>query len=272
MKKYYSIGEVSRIMGISTQALRYYCSIDLLEPAYINPETGYRYYTYDQFHLIDRIRYLQKMGMSLDQIREVLINNDIQSLQKYLEEMERNCVEQLKRLEDTLDTIRWYNDYFSFSEAEHPGEYSYIKHFPKRHLVAVRIGEDEDNASYHMRLTQLRNQPEMKGLSYKRQYSLILDYDQLIENKLKRYYLGMFVKSAPAKHSDNVLEIPEGDYFCFRSRILSEGWNPYQVNMFFADRRKKPSLVLASEFENDLQEYRQCPYEVQILIEPEANI
>ena len=43
MKKYYSIGEVSRIMGISTQALRYYCSIDLLEPAYINPETGNKY-------------------------------------------------------------------------------------------------------------------------------------------------------------------------------------------------------------------------------------
>jgi len=80
----------------------------------------------------------------------------------------------------------------------------------------------------------------------------------------------MFVKSAPEKLSENILEIPEGDYFCFRSRILSEGWNPYQVNMFFADRKKKPTLVLANEFENNLQEYRQCPYEVQILIEPEG--
>ena len=268
MKQYYSIGEVSRIMGISTQTLRYYCSIDLLEPAYINPDTGYRYYTYNQFHLIDRIRYLQKMGMSLEQIREVLVHNDIAALQKHLEELEQNCVAQIRQLDDTLDTIRWYRDYFNFSD-EAEQEYSYVRHFPKRHLVAVKIRDDEDNASYHLRLTSLRNRPEMKNLSYMRQYSLILDYNSLIENKLKRYYLGMFIKSAPKQSSENILEIPEGDYFCFRSRILSEGWNPYQVNMFFADKKKKPTLVLANEFENSLQEYHQCPYEVQILIEPE---
>ena len=268
MKNYYSIGEVSKIMGLSAQTLRYYCSIDLLAPAYINLETGYRYYTYDQFHLIDRIRYLQKMGMSLEQIREVLIHNDIQSLQKHLEELEHNCEEQIRQLDDTLDTIRWYRDYFDF-EGREPQEYSYVKHFRKRYLVSVRIREDEDNASYHLRLASLRNRPEMKDLSYMRQYSMILDYDSLIENKLKRYHLGMFVKSAPKQLSENILEIPEGDYFCFRSRILSEGWNPYLVNMFFSDRKKKPSLVLANEFENSLQEYHQCPYEVQILIEPE---
>ncbi len=43
MKKNYTIGEVSKIMGISTQTLRYYSSIDLLKPAYVNPDTGYRY-------------------------------------------------------------------------------------------------------------------------------------------------------------------------------------------------------------------------------------
>ena len=57
MKKFYAIGEVSKIMGVSVQALRYYAKIKLLEPEYISPRTGYRYYTYDQFHFIDRIKY-----------------------------------------------------------------------------------------------------------------------------------------------------------------------------------------------------------------------
>ena len=272
MKKYYSIGEVSRIMGISTQTLRYYSSIHLLEPAYINPETGYRYYTSEQFHFIDRIRYLQKLGMSLDEIREVLVNNDIQSLVSRLSELEKDCEQKIHELGDTLDTIKWYREYFSYTDDTHEEEYSYIKHFPKRHLVAVKIGENEDNDSVHLRLTALRNAPGMQDLSYMRQYSIIIDYDSLIENKLKRYYLGMFIKSAPAGLMQNkdILEIPEGDYFCFRSRILSEGWNPYLVNMFFADKKKKPQLVLADEYEDSLKEYHQCPYEVQILIEPEA--
>ena len=40
----YSIGEAAEILGISVQTLRYYDKIKLLEPAYINPNTGYRYY------------------------------------------------------------------------------------------------------------------------------------------------------------------------------------------------------------------------------------
>ena len=42
MKKFYAIGEVSKIMGVSVQALRYYAKINLLEPEYISPRTGYR--------------------------------------------------------------------------------------------------------------------------------------------------------------------------------------------------------------------------------------
>ena len=36
----YSIGEAAEILGISVQTLRYYDKIKLLEPAYINPNTG----------------------------------------------------------------------------------------------------------------------------------------------------------------------------------------------------------------------------------------
>ena len=44
----YSIGEAAEILGISVQTLRYYDKIKLLEPAYTNPNTGYRYYSYIQ--------------------------------------------------------------------------------------------------------------------------------------------------------------------------------------------------------------------------------
>ena len=56
MKELYSIGEVSEIMGVSVQTLRYYSNINLILPKYVNPSTGYRYYSVDQFHFIDRIK------------------------------------------------------------------------------------------------------------------------------------------------------------------------------------------------------------------------
>ena len=266
MKGYYSIGEVSRITGLSTQTLRYYDSIKLLQPEYTNPDTGYRYYTFSQFHFIDRIKYLQKLGMSLDDIRSILVNNDIQMLLSHLDTLEENCKKQISELTDTIDTIDWYRHYFSFSSDNNAGPLAYIKHFPTRYLVSVRVQDSDTRADYHIRLTELRNSKAMKGLTYLRQYSCILDYDKMIHNELKITHLGMGIKSKPSRNMDNIMTIPEGDYYCFKSRILKKDWNPDLINLFFQGRTQVPELVIADEYENSLQEYTSCPYEVQILI------
>lgn len=49
--------------------------MDLLKPAYINSESGYRYYSIDQFIKLDSIKMCKTMGLSLEEIRE-LINRD----------------------------------------------------------------------------------------------------------------------------------------------------------------------------------------------------
>lgn len=56
MKEYYRIGETASLMGITTQTLRFYDKIGLVKPIKIDPRTGYRYYAYEQFHFIDRIK------------------------------------------------------------------------------------------------------------------------------------------------------------------------------------------------------------------------
>ena len=55
-KNRYTIGEVAEMMGVSVQTIRYYCKIGLIQPAYTNGETGYRYFAPEQLHYIDRIR------------------------------------------------------------------------------------------------------------------------------------------------------------------------------------------------------------------------
>ncbi|TDX96666.1 UNVERIFIED_CONTAM: MerR-like DNA binding protein [Lysinibacillus xylanilyticus] len=43
-----SIGEFSKICGVSTKTLRYYDEIGLINPDEINAESGYRYYSIEQ--------------------------------------------------------------------------------------------------------------------------------------------------------------------------------------------------------------------------------
>lgn len=49
MDKYFSIGEVSKITGLSIDRLRNYDKIGLLKPSYIDPNSGYRYYSENKF-------------------------------------------------------------------------------------------------------------------------------------------------------------------------------------------------------------------------------
>lgn len=72
MKEYYSIGETAKLLGVTTTTLRHYEKIGILKPKKISEDTGYRWYTYDQFHIIDRIKYLQGLGLNLAEIGAII--------------------------------------------------------------------------------------------------------------------------------------------------------------------------------------------------------
>ena len=56
MNKYFSIGEVSKITGLSIDRLRNYDKIGLLKPSYIDPNSGYRYYSENKFRKLRIIK------------------------------------------------------------------------------------------------------------------------------------------------------------------------------------------------------------------------
>jgi DNA-binding transcriptional MerR regulator len=61
-------GEFSRIAQVSKRLLRYYDRIGLFQPAHVDPQTGYRYYSARQLPQLNRILALKELGLSLDQI------------------------------------------------------------------------------------------------------------------------------------------------------------------------------------------------------------
>jgi DNA-binding transcriptional MerR regulator len=70
------IGEFSRLCHLSTKTLRYYHDIELLVPAGIDPDTGYRRYSTDQVGEAHLIRRLRELSMPLVDIRAVLAAPD----------------------------------------------------------------------------------------------------------------------------------------------------------------------------------------------------
>jgi len=68
----YTIGEFSMITVLTVKALRHYHEIGLLVPGYVDPESGYRYYTQANIEKARAIRFLRDLTFSLEEIKEVL--------------------------------------------------------------------------------------------------------------------------------------------------------------------------------------------------------
>ena len=68
----FTVGEFSRLAGVSKRLLRYYDEIGLLKPVHTHKFTGYRYYSAEQMPRLNRILALKDLGLSLDQVQRLL--------------------------------------------------------------------------------------------------------------------------------------------------------------------------------------------------------
>ena len=74
-----SIGDFSRMTHLSVKALRFYHDQGLLEPARIDPASGYRFYEPGQVPVAQVIRRFRDLGMPLDQVKAVLQAPDVET-------------------------------------------------------------------------------------------------------------------------------------------------------------------------------------------------
>ncbi|GAA1013962.1 hypothetical protein Aple_081950 [Acrocarpospora pleiomorpha] len=66
------IGQLARMAGVSQRTLRHYDKIGLLVPAAVDRVTGYRWYGVAELSRLERIRGLQRLGLPLRRITDLL--------------------------------------------------------------------------------------------------------------------------------------------------------------------------------------------------------
>jgi DNA-binding transcriptional MerR regulator len=67
-----TIGQMSRLSGLTVKALRYYERVGLIQPAAVDAQTGFRYYAPDQVAPARLIRALRSVDLPLGEVRRCL--------------------------------------------------------------------------------------------------------------------------------------------------------------------------------------------------------
>lgn len=105
MYQKYSIGTMAKLMGISSEAIRYYESRNIISPVR-NPETGYRYYNTWDFHMLLRARHYQNYGFSLEEIVELFRSHELAEIRGKMVDQEEMIQQEIIRQMNLLKRIR----------------------------------------------------------------------------------------------------------------------------------------------------------------------
>lgn len=106
MEKFLKIGEFAALSGISRKLLIFYDNNDILHPKYIDPENGYRYYSYRQIDTANVIISFREAGMSLECIRHYLQDKSPERLIKTFDSQEERLDRQIKRLQQIKGMVQ----------------------------------------------------------------------------------------------------------------------------------------------------------------------
>ncbi|MGW6821115.1 MerR family transcriptional regulator [Streptomyces sp. NPDC055005] len=91
------IGEIAALVGLTTRAIRHYHHVGLIPEPERRPN-GYRAYTVRDAIVLARVRRLTELGLSLDEVRDVLADDAGRELAEVLAELDADLARQQAEL------------------------------------------------------------------------------------------------------------------------------------------------------------------------------
>lgn len=163
----FKIGEMAELNHVSTQTLRLYARNKLLEPQYLDPETGYRYYTLEQCAKLDLIRALKSCRLSLERIKEIFELSSVELLVQALEEQAGALTEELYNLSVSRNNLIRLQKNLQVLNSLPPFGQVFFEHVPERKIDVQQTDFDffaQGYEGYENMLRHMQNYLHMNHL------------------------------------------------------------------------------------------------------------
>ena len=239
--KLLSIGEAAKLTGASVKSLRYYEQLNLLKPAYVAPDSGYRYYTTNQLYIVGIIKFAIEMDIPLKEISHLLNSDGIVNFQALSSMAKEVANKKIQALEHGLKFVTFFEQQFALWE-KYPVNQIYTRTIPEKFLYLIPIPH---NKAFDRKL---QYEDEVISLFFDLPYdetsdNVSLEHGLLLEHSpdgVKRY---VFVEVP--KRKANYRPIPAGLYHCRKGN----SYNIEQSQEIFTDYLADTPSFIAIETE-----------------------
>ncbi len=260
MEKYLSIGEVVKMKGVSHRSLRHYDTLGILVPAYVNKETGYRYYSKNQMLILDIILLCVAFDIPLKEFHNYRLVDGSIDAQKLVEDATQKAVAMQQSLEQKLYFLQSVQSHFvDAKEAVTQGEV-YTKNIQERYFLTTPAPKEIGTwADYWTNMTKLYS------LALKNTLSMSVNQGVCFCMKNSameaRYYLEV---KRPEKYDSSIIVVPDGVFTCemFDDHCLLEALEKYVTHEYY---RAGNMLIFNDVLEQTISN-KSVPFEVQLMM------
>ncbi|MGL5694926.1 MAG: MerR family DNA-binding transcriptional regulator [Peptostreptococcaceae bacterium] len=205
-----TIGQISKLLNVTSETLRHYDRIGLLKPI-INEENGYRYYSIKEMEMLDLILDAKYLEIPLNNIKQAIADKSIESYIELIDLQEKTIdgkiehllkiKEQAKEKKIILNEMLNFKNNYEFDKLEIVEEEKDILFMPVEQLINGKIKQKDSNLRSlyleewmimfkSINKNSLMEDQKYMGIDEKHSNNLILDYKKIVKKTLK----GKFIK------------------------------------------------------------------------------
>ncbi|MCA6775424.1 MerR family DNA-binding transcriptional regulator [Enterococcus mundtii] len=201
-----SIGKVAKLTGASIKSLRYYEEIDILKPAYIDPHTSYRYYSFNQTYFIELLLLCIDFDIPLKEVSS-FINGELVNVADLIAYGQKKANDKLSSLQKRITMMNVLQEKFS-EDDKFPIDTVFSRELNPHYYKAFPIKDGYSIYSHEVLQTFSEEYFDYES-------DFIPDFGYLFKQtdaKLERYTIIEI-----DQFEENCEILPGGKYLCFRS-------------------------------------------------------
>ncbi|MEG7283802.1 MerR family transcriptional regulator [Bacillus sp. 0909A] len=217
LKELLSISEMAKLRRITAETLRHYDRVGLFKPAYIDPNTGYRFYSIYQYEVLGTIKELRQIGMTLEEIKIFLTERNTEKSIRILKEKHKALQRNIKELIDLEKSINEKIE--NFHRVSEEGVLPGIKIYSleERFFITknTKISNDLELSYGVIEIENLML--EKAPLVASNRLGVLIEEEDLLSN----HYSAPTTLIARTNHikdipEEYVIRIPKGEFVCLR--------------------------------------------------------
>lgn len=257
MEDYLTIGDFAKLRNVDRKSLRYYERIGALIPAYIDPQTKYRYYKLEQLVDLDTILVCLELGIPLKEAVSYKNEDGTLNILKLFHDGQEKINEKFLRLHLTMQRLQSSLRSIQESKPFAQTQTCYDRHIEPRYVLRTRLTKLDDELYFRTVSKDLFMQAQADGLVPIFNFPIGLMAERT--NGQLDIYITLELLPYQMQHPA-VLTLPSGTYRCCRTDTESLYHPADCLKLGFQD--PKVSLVTISNM--TLEKYENGIFSLEI--------